>query len=130
MADAIETIDDFSGEFTKNEKFCENCKHLHSNGYTCDAFPEGIPTKYLTGAKEHTSSRWEDIDIVWELDEKQKFDTRLQKMLEKSEHVVIRCGEDGDKAEREEEKLEKLGFSTWIHTRDTMPITYTVHGVK
>lgn len=129
--DAIETIDDFSGEFLENEKFCEDCKHFHDDWCTCEAFPEGIPTKYLTGAKEHTSPlKIQGNKIVWELDPKQKFERKLQKILENSEHKVIECGEDYEKAKREEQKLIKLEYDTSICTYDSWPITYTVHGTK
>jgi len=70
--------DDWMDDFiksSKNEKTCWNCKHLHANNISCDAFPSVIPIIYLTGEKEHTSAKRQSNEIVWELDEENKYQT-------------------------------------------------------
>lgn len=32
---------------------CGSCEHIHRDGRTCAAFPEGIPTRYLVGSDRH-----------------------------------------------------------------------------
>ena len=40
----------------KNSDFsCFKCVHLNKSGYTCKAFPEGIPASILGGYRRHTS---------------------------------------------------------------------------
>ncbi len=46
------------------ENLCAYCKHL-KQGFTCSAFPNGIPQFFLQG-KEHTSPYENDNGIVFE----------------------------------------------------------------
>jgi len=117
-------------EAMKNTKVCYTCKHLHSNNRTCEAFPQGVPMVYKTGEKEHTSAKKQGNSIVWEYDEKQKFNRRETARSEKAESKVIECGEDAKKARRVEKDLEQKGYTVRIHTGDTWPIEYTVIGTK
>lgn len=50
---------------------CLSCVHHHGvkPTQTCDAFPTGIPERYLSGEQEHTKPDPEDNGIQYELDE-------------------------------------------------------------
>lgn len=125
--------DDWMDDFLKSMKHgkaCWNCKHLHSNNTSCDAFPNVIPIEYLTGEKEHTSSKRQSNEIVWELDEGNKYNKRQVKRDEKTDVKTIRCGTDYNKANRELKKLVKAGYRVNIVTDDSYPEEYTVIGVK
>jgi hypothetical protein len=113
-----------------NEKTCYTCKHLHAGNKTCDAFPKGIPLKYLTGERTHTSSKRQENDIVWEYDEDQKFLNRETRRNEKRETKVVECGTDQKKADRVERDLTKKGYRVRVTTGDTFPPEFTVIGVR
>jgi len=38
---------------TIDKGICNQCKHVHDDGVTCDAFPGGIPEEILTGDVSH-----------------------------------------------------------------------------
>ena len=50
---------------------CMFCKHYHRNddaeGFRCDAFPEGIPSKFIDGDQEHRSPEEGDHGIQFEI---------------------------------------------------------------
>ncbi|MCF8001715.1 MAG: hypothetical protein K9K76_07670 [Halanaerobiales bacterium] len=33
---------------------CDLCKHVHEGGFTCEAFPNGIPSEILRGKFDHS----------------------------------------------------------------------------
>ena len=35
------------------QSICGNCKYFDMFNYTCNAFPKGIPIKYLDGSAQH-----------------------------------------------------------------------------
>jgi len=45
---------------------CHKCKHIHERRLTCDAFPNGIPGKILTGDIKHTRKYQGDNGIQFE----------------------------------------------------------------
>lgn len=45
---------------------CNDCKHQHIDGITCDAFPERILKGVLTGELDHTKSLPGDNGIMFE----------------------------------------------------------------
>lgn len=45
---------------------CHRCRHRRST-WTCDAFPDGIPTRILTGAVDHTKPYFNDNGIQFDL---------------------------------------------------------------
>lgn len=115
---------------SKHEKTCWNCKHLHSNNTSCDAFPNVIPIVYITGQKEHTSAKRQSNEIVWELDKDSKHSKRQVRKDERTDVKTVDCGTDYFKANREAKKLVKAGYRVNITTFDSFPQEYTVIGVK
>jgi len=45
---------------------CSTCSHLHFDGETCDAFPYGIPDRYIHNGEEHRSNVPGDRGIAFE----------------------------------------------------------------
>lgn len=45
---------------------CDVCKHVHENGYECDAFPDGIPVAILGGDTMHDEKYPGDKGIQFE----------------------------------------------------------------
>ena len=45
---------------------CDFCKHLHKDGLTCDAFPDGIPDAIRVGWKSHREPVDGDHGIKYE----------------------------------------------------------------
>lgn len=44
---------------------CSECKHLHEDGETCDAFPDGIPANIRSGDIDHHESVAGDDGIIF-----------------------------------------------------------------
>jgi hypothetical protein len=51
-------------------KSCLNCKHLHTRGVSCDAYPAGIPFDILSGETAHDRPLAGDNGIQYEPDPK------------------------------------------------------------
>ncbi|KKK51484.1 hypothetical protein LCGC14_3114480 [marine sediment metagenome] len=45
---------------------CDSCKHIHRDGVTCEAFPNGIPIEILSNQKAHTKHYPNDNGIQFE----------------------------------------------------------------
>jgi hypothetical protein len=45
---------------------CGRCKHKHLGAGTCDAYPEGIPFSFASGADKHTVPVPGDMGIIFE----------------------------------------------------------------
>jgi len=56
--------DDFTVQ--ENPTPCVECKHLAPAGWTCHAFPEGIPSAILEGENDHTEPFEGDNGIQFE----------------------------------------------------------------
>lgn len=41
------------GFITIDDGICNSCIYVNDNGYTCTAFPDGIPKEILTGKVKH-----------------------------------------------------------------------------
>ncbi len=46
-------LKDGIGAMSFGDGICYKCIHIHSDGLTCDAFPEGIPGKIFVGEFNH-----------------------------------------------------------------------------
>ncbi len=53
---------------TEIEKSCATCKHWHG-GFTCDAYPQGIPLPIMSGDVAHIKPLPDDNGIQYELNE-------------------------------------------------------------
>jgi len=110
-------------------KLCFTCIHLFSDNHSCDAFPKGIPTVFITGNKEHTkpSKKYNQKNsIVWEEDKDQIWIKRQWAEEAKFETKVIECGTDGDKAMEVYNKLVKQGWEADFRSYDVGGMNYAV----
>lgn len=57
MIDAVKKrelmIDDRHELYEPYKSLCPRCKHFDSSRLSCEAFPEGIPERFLSGVAEH-----------------------------------------------------------------------------
>jgi len=114
-----------------NVKTCRVCKHLNSNRFSCKAFPDTIPTVYLTGDKEHlTKDERQENDIVWEPDVYGKNQKELDRQFDQMVSTSVECGEAYKEVIRTARRLEKLGYEIDIVRDDQEPPNYTVYGWK
>ena len=61
------SIDDTALQAIKNMDFdCDYCKHIHSDGVTCEAFPDVIPIIILSNQIAHTKPFEGDNGIHFE----------------------------------------------------------------
>jgi hypothetical protein len=55
------TIDNNFELYNPYLSICENCKYFDFVHLTCNAFPKGIPIKYLDGSSQHKTIDKEQI---------------------------------------------------------------------
>jgi len=48
------TLDSILQMLKNSDYSCFKCRHLYRNGFTCRAYPEGIPASILAGHRRHT----------------------------------------------------------------------------
>jgi hypothetical protein len=49
-----------------NRHYCEDCRHFHIDERTCDAYPNGIPSRLLSGEFDHILPYEGDHRIRWQ----------------------------------------------------------------
>lgn len=54
MVDKTVNIIDDRHEYLSYRSLCMRCKYFDPSGLSCQAFPDGIPVKYLSGEADHT----------------------------------------------------------------------------
>ena len=61
------TLDALHDAMTNIEFSCYNCKHLHDNEISCDAFPDQIPDSIINGPRKHDKRLFgQDNDVFFE----------------------------------------------------------------
>lgn len=48
-----------------NPHHCEDCRHFHADETTCDAYPDGVPTRILYGEFDHIIAYEGDHGLRW-----------------------------------------------------------------
>jgi len=54
------------GFITLGTGICNRCRHVHEDGQSCDAFPDGIPALVLNGEIDHRNPVQGDNGIQFE----------------------------------------------------------------